>query len=946
MFGGLTVSVSNTNSSSGNEYEEASGEDLRLKKRELEHNIQQSMSNLSPSKEVSGCLPLEQDQGLEVIKTKTLEDTYEDALSVNNTEDDPYEDYNAYGWNQVWDRFVSGQDNEKTMSLLKQWVSLPTIAVLGDTSCGKSSLLSQLSGIELPSSNEITTKCPLELSMKFNEIREANIGIEWKGKGPRSPKRHQSQYEGLWDERSLRTVDEWKEIPNIIRQAQQTILKQQQVENGPHSTTSTSTVSSHTIKVSLTGPLYPAQQTLTLVDLPGLVQRHNAQTESPTVSLEITKLLQPYLENEHCLLVAVLPANVDYHNAHVLQLAGKHDPKYQRTLPVWTKPDLIDKGAEQSVAELMENAQGFLNCRNVHMVKCRGQAALDEGTSSLSAAILEEERYFQDVAPWNQMDSTLFGTSNLQKKLVQLQAKLIADTLPKIVQEIQSQLVMTEKKLNALGGRPLESAGERRHHYQVTCHQLLSRIQTSLSGKGNFSRPKKPSVTNSMFGPSAFAPPPPPPRGDSFHSNASSGNGNAPTLPPPATLAANRLHQACNSFTNQIKQGSLATIRSVVEGAHVLVTSARGTVRGEVVHIDHEEGFCCVDMNPEDRSASAVNILFEFTEQPLEDTSVEENDVWSDGSSVFIARRGGVYDGLRKIPLDCVWTDPTTWLQSHMDQFRTDDLACFLNVESFGSIVQEFMNEDWKPACETLLDQMKSILQQALSQALEEAISVPPVEGPRTKSPTGSSTSSLWADAPPRFPGLKSLLQRHLRQVSDALVHEASLQVESHLAMEAHPFTQDEALFERMNRARYSRLKRELEVGLMAEQSSSEGQARVGKLPLSKGGISIDAMQTVIDDVFSRQEKMSVQEHQAFEMEIVLEAYGEIATRRVQDRTPMICWQVFRTFTNLLSNRLAAVTDHDLNEAMSERSSFAKEYYGLVEKRDKLKESILLLESL
>lgn len=44
-----------------------------------------------------------------------------------------------------------------------KYVDLPTIAVMGDTSSGKSSLLSNISLIELPSSNEITTRCPIQL---------------------------------------------------------------------------------------------------------------------------------------------------------------------------------------------------------------------------------------------------------------------------------------------------------------------------------------------------------------------------------------------------------------------------------------------------------------------------------------------------------------------------------------------------------------------------------------------------------------------------------------------------------------------------------------------------------------------------------------------------------------------------------------------------------------
>ncbi|KAL7574416.1 hypothetical protein ACA910_015792 [Epithemia clementina (nom. ined.)] len=794
--------------------------------------------------------------------------------------------------------------------------------------------------------------------------------------------------------------------------------------------------------------MYPKQQTLTLVDLPGLVQgRHNALTESSTVSHDILRLLQPYLTNPHCLLLTVLPANVDYHNAHALQLAAKHDPECRRTCIVWTKPDLIDPGAESTVAEWLQQAPRMLKCRHVHMVKCRGQKALSL-QESLQVTLDEEQQYFATKAPWKDMDPTMFGTFLLRQKLCRLQAQLVQNSLPQLLRDLKAQHAQTLAQLQALGGhKPLETAEERRQFYQTTCQRLVEELQTSLSGKkGGNLHSKQTSSSSSSFalasknhshGANKRNPTPPPSllgnrpavsgdetaystMPDNNHQEASSTNSTTSS-----TMAANRLHQACSVFTNQIKQGTLATMRSIVEGAQVLVTSAQGTVRGEVVHLDEEEGYCCVDTYSRDASSAdstTRRVLFEYTGQPLhrrsptptastlehgnhsvhhvsadddededEDDGVppymEENDVWSDGARVLIAREGGrTYDALRKIPLDCVWTDPTSWLQSHMEQFRTDDLPCFLNVESFANIVQQFMQQDWTPACQDLLEQCKTILQQAMAHALEQALQVPSFSGSRLSlttatTTTTTTTTTAWnsADAPPpRYPGLRQLLHRHLRQLADSLLMEASQQVESHLAMEAHPFTQDDALFAKMNRARYSRLKRELEVALLAEleqsasaasnsspttsshlypshNSTGKGSAidsnntgRVGAGSFSSVDAvasSVDAVPSILDAVFARHEQMSVNEHLAFEMELILESYGTIATRRVLDRTPMICWHVFRSFSSLLSNRLAAVTDSDLTAALVERTELTEQFHALQDKCDKLYESIQLLEN-
>ena len=50
-------------------------------------------------------------------------------------------------------------------------IQLPTIAVVGDQSSGKSSVLEALSGVALPRGREITTRCPLVLRL-INSVRE------------------------------------------------------------------------------------------------------------------------------------------------------------------------------------------------------------------------------------------------------------------------------------------------------------------------------------------------------------------------------------------------------------------------------------------------------------------------------------------------------------------------------------------------------------------------------------------------------------------------------------------------------------------------------------------------------------------------------------------------------------------------------------------------------
>ncbi|ETM31766.1 hypothetical protein L914_20719, partial [Phytophthora nicotianae] len=63
---------------------------------------------------------------------------------------------------------VKAQEERKLVDKLRdiglgQYIELPQIAVMGDTSSGKSSLLSALSGVSFPSNDQLTTRCPTQL---------------------------------------------------------------------------------------------------------------------------------------------------------------------------------------------------------------------------------------------------------------------------------------------------------------------------------------------------------------------------------------------------------------------------------------------------------------------------------------------------------------------------------------------------------------------------------------------------------------------------------------------------------------------------------------------------------------------------------------------------------------------------------------------------------------
>lgn len=220
------------------------------------------------------------------------------------------------------------------------------------------------------------------------------------------------------------------------------------------------------------------------------------------------------------------------------------------------------------------------------------------------------------------------------------------------------------------------------------------------------------------------------------------------------------------------------------------------------------------------------------------------------------------------------------------------------------------MEEDWKPHCNSLLDKTREILLSAIEESIELKLS--------------ASTK--------RYPLLRMFFEEQCREAIEELIQDARKQMLRSLESEKHPFTLDDHLFDHLAHARNRALKRELELALKLDQE----------------GIVYDsqAIKTIMDGVFERNRQKSVEQHMAEEMEIVLEAYGHVATKRVIDRTPMLSWEIFRSLCLSIQESLWSVTDETLNKTMHESPEFAKNYQALTEELEEMNKALDIFESI
>ncbi|XP_025719219.1 interferon-induced GTP-binding protein Mx2 [Callorhinus ursinus] len=241
---------------------------------------------------------------------------------------------------------------------VEQDLALPAIAVIGDQSSGKSSVLEALSGVALPRGSGIVTRCPLVLKMKRQPQESA-----WRGK--------------ISYRKTELQLQDPSQVEKEVLKAQNTIAG-----NGV-------SISHELISLEITSPEVPD---LTLIDLPGIT-RVPVGNQPQDIGLQIKALIKKYIQKQQTINLVVVPCNVDIATTEALSMAQEVDPDGDRTIGILTKPDLVDKGTEHVVVKVAQNLTYRLQ-KGYMIVRCRGQEEITNKLS-LAEATKKETMFFQ-----------------------------------------------------------------------------------------------------------------------------------------------------------------------------------------------------------------------------------------------------------------------------------------------------------------------------------------------------------------------------------------------------------------------------------------------------------------------------------------------------------------------------------------------------------------------
>lgn len=146
--------------------------------------------------------------------------------------------------------------------------------------------MTALSGIEFPSNDKLTTRCPTQLILAEADSFSGTIRLQRYDK--------QSKAKDV-DPISIAKVED---IAGHISALTKMLVDEGQL------------ISDDTIVINVSGPEFP---NLTLTDLPGIVRAVN-DGEAEDIIGKVRALIDRFLNQSRTVILAVVPANVDIHN--------------------------------------------------------------------------------------------------------------------------------------------------------------------------------------------------------------------------------------------------------------------------------------------------------------------------------------------------------------------------------------------------------------------------------------------------------------------------------------------------------------------------------------------------------------------------------------------------------------------------------------------------------
>ncbi|PSC76263.1 dynamin-related 4C-like [Micractinium conductrix] len=310
---------------------------------------------------------------------------------------------------------------------IESGIDLPKIAVVGDQSSGKSSVIESIFGISLPRGSGIVTRTPIQVEHRYTE-GQAYAELSYKT----------SPDDEEWTKRVVEDLDG-------IEQA---------VEEATDAVTGT---------------------TKGLLDLPGIM-RIAVDDQPKNIEEIVENQIRRHIEGDNVVILCVLHGTSDPSTASAIKLAQEYDEDGDQTMGVVTKPDRCEKaqvedliGSVLGAGSSIKLKLGFIPVRN------RTTSELTDGTS-LDQVRENEAAFFKCHPLLSQLAKDRRGIPALVDQLAHVQMQRVHKALPELKKQVRDKLDKARADLEATAANAVASESEA----QLRLQQLSGQVGTAV----------------------------------------------------------------------------------------------------------------------------------------------------------------------------------------------------------------------------------------------------------------------------------------------------------------------------------------------------------------------------------------------------------------------------------------------------------------------------------
>lgn len=361
-------------------------------------------------------------------------------MATNSGSKDPLDPRNMFLYKDANDLREMVDLNDKLKGMYREDTSMkfPSIVVAGEQSHGKTSLIENITNLNLPRGTGIQTRVPTEIQLRQAAVPHYSIRYRRLG---------ESEYQTVEFTES--------DLEQKMRKIQFEV------------TGSDTEIADDLITLTIERPdLLP----LTIIDLPGFVV-NRIDDGNGDIEEVMRRLYERFIAEPQNTILCVLNAANDIENAQVLKLCRQHDPNGQRTMICVTKIDLRTSLGFESY----RRAAGKWKINRLFFTRNKTD---EERRDNLSTdRVRELERQFID----NHKELRTFppeqkGVIALRNYLVKLQRENIIPCLRHNYEKILQLLADKQREQSEIG-KTIEEPAESRKFIQDRLRLIFAEIK-------------------------------------------------------------------------------------------------------------------------------------------------------------------------------------------------------------------------------------------------------------------------------------------------------------------------------------------------------------------------------------------------------------------------------------------------------------------------------------